>query len=80
MDHDEVTLAGLPIGVEAKVTNLIGDNRISQRLMEMGVVPGVIVRVLKTAPAGDPLEILVRGYHLALRRNEAQAIGVSYER
>ena len=80
MDHEELTLAGLPIGVEAKVTNLVGDNRITQRLMEMGVVPGVRVRILKTAPAGDPLEIHVRGYHLAIRKNEAQAIGVSYER
>lgn len=79
MNSKEITLAGLPIGVEAIVTNLAGDNRITQRLMEMGVVPGVRVRILKTAPAGDPLEIHVRGYHLAIRKNEAELIGVSYE-
>lgn len=45
--------------------------------MEMGVVPGVSVRVIKSAPFGDPLEIRVRGYHLAMRRNEADAIEVS---
>jgi ferrous iron transport protein A len=43
-------------------------------LMEMGVVPGAPVRVIKAAPLGDPLEVRVRGYHLALRRTEAQRI------
>lgn len=79
MNSKEVTLAELPIGVDARVTSLAGDNRITQRLMEMGVVPGVKVRILKIAPAGDPLEIHVRGYHLAIRKNEAESIGVSYE-
>jgi Fe2+ transport system protein FeoA len=45
--------------------------------MEMGVVPGVSVQIVKTAPFGDPLEIRVRGYSLAMRRNEADAIEVS---
>ncbi len=45
--------------------------------MEMGVVPGVLVRVVKSAPFGDPLEIRVRGYHLAMRKNEADAIEVT---
>ncbi len=44
--------------------------------MEMGVVPGVSVRVIKSAPFGDPLEIRVRGYHLAMRRSEADTIEV----
>lgn len=45
--------------------------------MEMGVVPGVSVRVVKSAPFGDPLEIRVRGYNLAMRKSEADAIEVS---
>lgn len=45
--------------------------------MEMGIVPGVFVRVVKSAPFGDPLEIRVRGYHLAMRKNEAEQIEVS---
>jgi ferrous iron transport protein A len=44
--------------------------------MEMGVVPGAPVRVVKCAPLGDPLEVRVRNYHLALRRSEAQTISV----
>ena len=42
--------------------------------MEMGVIPGVSVRMVKSAPFGDPIEIRVRGYSLALRRSEAEAI------
>lgn len=43
----------------------------------MGVVPGVEVRVIKAAPFGDPIEVRLRGYSLAMRRNEADAIEVS---
>jgi len=45
--------------------------------MEMGVVPGATVRVVKSAPLGDPIQVCVRDYHLALRRSEAQKISVS---
>jgi ferrous iron transport protein A len=45
--------------------------------MEMGVVPGAEVRIIKTAPFGDPLEVRVRGYSLAMRRAEADAVEVS---
>jgi Fe2+ transport system protein FeoA len=44
--------------------------------MEMGVVPGVAIRVVKTAPFGDPMEIRVLGYNLAIRRNEAASIEI----
>lgn len=71
------SLAFLPIGSEAKVSAVHGNDAVTRRLMEMGVVPGVSVRVIKTAPFGCPLEIRVRGYNLALRRTEAQAIEVS---
>lgn len=70
-------LTNLPIGMTAKVIAVNGNNAITKRLMEMGVVPGVSVRVIKSAPFGDPLEIRVRGYHLAMRKNEADAIEVS---
>ncbi len=71
-----MNLTNLPIGATAKVTNVNGDNAITKRLMEMGIVPGVSVRVIKSAPFGDPLEIRVRGYHLAMRVNEANQIEV----
>lgn len=74
------SLAYLPIGAEAKVSAVHGDNAITRRLMEMGVVPGVSVRVVKTAPFGCPLEIRLRGYNLALRRAEAETISVKEQK
>jgi ferrous iron transport protein A len=73
---DELSLARLPVGAKARVIAVNGSGAIARRLMEMGVVPGAPVRVIKAAPLGDPIEIRVRGYHLALRRTEAQTISV----
>jgi len=74
---NDSSLAHLPVGVQARVIAVAGSNAVARRLMEMGVVPGAPVRVIKTAPLGDPMEIRVRGYHLALRRTEAQTITVT---
>lgn len=71
-----MNLTNIPIGESAQVTAVNGNNQTTKRLMEMGVVPGVAVRMIKSAPFGDPLEICVRGYHLAMRRNEADQIEV----
>ena len=64
-----MTLTNLPIGATAKVRAVHGNNTIARRLMEMGIVPGISVRVVKSAPFGDPLEVRVRGYHLAMRKS-----------
>ena len=76
---DDLSLARLPVGAQARVIAVNGSGPVARRLMEMGVVPGAPVRVIKAAPLGDPIEIRVRGYHLALRRTEAQTIIVSSE-
>ena len=47
------------------------------RLMEMGLLVGTPVQLIRFAPLGDPVEIKVRGYHLTLRRHEADLIMVS---
>ena len=47
------------------------------RLMELGILPGTLIRFVRRAPMGDPLELEVRGFHLSLRAAEASAIGVS---
>jgi len=72
-----VTLTALPIGQNARVTAVNGTGRVTRRLMEMGVIPGVSIQVVKAAPFGDPIEVRVRGYSLAMRRSEADAIDVS---
>ena len=71
-----MTLANLLIGDSATVKNVVGETAVTKRLMEMGVVPGVSVRVVKSAPFGDPIEIRVRGYSLAMRKAEAETIEV----
>ena len=75
-DTNPNTLDQLEIGEEAQVVSITDSSPISKRLMEMGVVPGVSVKVIKTAPFGSPLEIKVKGYHLALRKSEAETIQV----
>lgn len=71
-----LSLDDLPPGVPARVLAVDGAGAVARRLMEMGVIPGAPVRVIKAAPLGDPLEVRVRDYHLALRRAEAQTITV----
>lgn len=58
-------------GESGTVTALQGDGPIYQRLLEMGVIEGVAIEVVRIAPLGDPIEISVQGYHLSLRKAEA---------
>jgi len=51
-----------------------GDGPVHRRILDMGVVPGTEVEVVKVAPLGDPVELLIRGYHLSLRKEEAREI------
>lgn len=73
-----ITLNKLEIGRSASVVAVHGEGAVSKRLMEMGVVPGTAVRVVKAAPFDDPIEIRIRGYSLAVRRNEAESVEVVY--
>jgi ferrous iron transport protein A len=72
-----MTLDKVPSNVTARVTSIEGSDAHGWRLMEMGVVPGAPIRVVKSAPLGDPIQVCVRDYHLALRRAEARSITVS---
>jgi ferrous iron transport protein A len=51
-----------------------------RRLMDMGLVPGEVVKVLKVAPLGDPIEVTVKSYSLSLRKKEAEGIAVEVTR
>lgn len=70
------TLNTIPHGQWATVVEVFVSGISSMRLMEMGLVPGAPVAVVRSAPLGDPLHIRLRDYHLALRRCEAAAISV----
>jgi len=74
-----VTLDTTPFGVLARVVSVAGDGAVALRLMQMGVVPGVPVSVVRSAPLGDPIQVRIRDYDLALRRIEAQTITVAID-
>ena len=71
-----VKLSALSPGAVARVAAIKGSGPVSRRLQEMGVVPGVSLRIVKTAPFGDPFEVRLLGYSLAMRRSEADLIEV----
>jgi len=69
-------LISLKKGQKAQVKRITGDSVIKQRLLKMGLVPGETVKVEKIAPLGSPIDILVKGYHLSLRKEEAKWVEV----
>jgi ferrous iron transport protein A len=71
-----MTLADLHVGQSAQVVQVCGSDEVSFRLLEMGLTPGVAVTFVGVAPLGDPLEFLVRGYRLSLRKSEAAKVEV----
>ncbi|HTF27899.1 MAG TPA: FeoA family protein [Flavitalea sp.] len=68
-------LSDLRSGISARIVSF-EDNDLFLKLMEMGCVPGEIVKVEQVAPLGDPISITVAGYNLSLRLNEADNIFV----
>ena len=70
------TLRDVRIGESAVVKKLYGEGALRRRIMDMGITKGVTVKVRKTAPLGDPLELTVRGYQLTLRKSDAANIEV----
>ena len=73
------SLADLPLGQHAEIASIDCERRLSRRLMEMGLLPGTRVRVVRVAPLGDPIELRLRNYSLSVRRAEAARIAVSPE-
>lgn len=72
------TLFDLVTGDVARIVRIRGEGQrsIRQRLLDMGVTRGTIVRVERHAPLGDPVEVTIKGYYLALRMSEASEIEV----
>lgn len=71
----ERRLSEVAVGKKVVIRHFESDD-IFLKLMEMGCVPGEIITVDQVAPLGDPISILVAGYHLSLRMNEAENIWV----
>lgn len=70
------TLDHLPPMARARVLNVRGADGLTQRLMEMGLIEGTPVEVVRLAPLGDPMELCLHGYHLSVRKSEAARIEV----
>ena len=71
-----VSLDKLGLGQKGVVVHVSGQGFVRQRTMDMGIVPGTVVKAVKVAPLGDPIEFEVKGYNLSLRRSEAENIMV----
>lgn len=72
----KVTLDELKIGREGKITAVNGQGALRDRLLDMGLTPRTEVMVRKVAPMGDPIEIMLRGYELTLRVDDAKMIEI----
>lgn len=62
------------MGQSVRVSRVLGEGALRQRILDMGLTRGAEVTVRKMAPLGDPLEVTVRGYQLSLRKAEAACI------
>jgi ferrous iron transport protein A len=76
MSADAQPLASLRVGHTATVCDIKVPPENRGRLLEMGLLVGTPVELIRFAPLGDPVEIKVRGYHLTLRKHEAEQIWV----
>lgn len=71
-----MNLNELEIGKKAKIISVSGEGQLRHHILDMGLIPGTIVTLVKYAPMGDPMELLVRGYELTLRVDDAKLIGI----
>lgn len=70
------TLKDLDCGETATVVKLHGEGAVKRRIMDMGITKGCRITLRKVAPLGDPIEVVVRGYELTLRKEDAQIVEV----
>ncbi len=71
-----MTLKELPVGKKATITMVGGEGALRQHFLDMGVIPGTDIVLVKFAPFGDPMEFMLHGYELTLRIADAEKIGI----
>ena len=72
-----MTLKELKAGQTGRVITVGGEGALRQHFLDMGVIPGVEITVDKLAPMGDPMELVIHGYKLTLRIDDASKIDVT---
>jgi Fe2+ transport system protein FeoA len=73
----EKRLSELKPGEKGIITRISGSGAIKRRLLDMGLVKGTEVTMIRKAPLGDPIEFLLKGYNLSLRKVESDSVYVS---
>ncbi len=73
------TLRDAKVGETVAVEKIQGSGAIKRRIMDMGITKGVEIYIRKIAPLGDPVEVMVRGYELSLRKEDAKMIVLKEE-
>lgn len=71
-----MNIKDLEIGKSAKITKVGGEGALRQHFLDMGLIPGAQITMIKFAPMGDPVEIKIHGYELTLRLADAEKIGI----
>ena len=74
-----MTLDKLKPGSAGRIKNLSVQDKLGQRLMDLGIYPGLPLKVIRNAPLEDPMEIQLDGYFVSLRHNEARQVEVEVE-
>ena len=69
-----MTLKELQIGQSAVICTVGGEGALRQHFLDMGVIPGAEVTVVKLAPMGDPIQIHLRGYDITIRKEDGEKI------
>jgi len=72
----EIPLSELKPGEKGVISKVIGDREIRRRLLDMGLTRGTEIIVVRKAPLGDPVEFLLKGYNLSLRKKESENVYV----
>lgn len=71
-----MTLKDVAVGQTVKVKKVDGQGPVKRRIMDMGITKGTEIFVRKVAPLGDPMELLIRGYELSIRKADAEMVVV----
>lgn len=71
-----MTLAELKINESCEIISVGGEGALRQHFLDMGLIPGAKAKLVKFAPMGDPMELLIHGYELTLRLDDAKKIEI----
>lgn len=72
----ELSLKDLKPGEKGEIASFKGAGAVRKRLLDMGIVKGEMIEMEKVAPLGDPIQVKIKGYHLTLRKSEAESVMV----